>query len=355
MSWRWAGVRDMLFSGYICHVRRQRYAKVLLFLLAGCRTDVDLVAPEAQEKLVVYGILRADADTQYIRIGRLFVTRGNAAQYAAQTDLSVAAQVSLTDGNQTWIAVPETVIKSPDKPFFPIQVVYKVPLRPIPRTRYTLEVKVPDNPALNVRATTTVPSPPFIARPESIIYLAGSLPAYPVIDLTKRYTIQFFPQANIQLPSLAAGYELTFSFTYGEVRGGDTLWRTLTIGPRRLAPSAGTIQAYTLQAKELLSTAYANLSPFTYPYVYDNSRLSRAWAIYLSALDTALYNYLRVNDPATTDFTTVKPEYTNIENGLGVFGSVATAQRFFRIDSCSEYLLRLNDAPRPAGPCSLEE
>ncbi|RMF45919.1 MAG: hypothetical protein D6750_11090, partial [Bacteroidetes bacterium] len=69
---------------------------------------------------------------------------------------------------------------------------------------------------------------------------------------------------------------------------------------------------------------------------------------------TALYNYLRVNDPATTDFTTVKPEYTNVEGGLGVFGSAVPSRRYFRIDACSEYLLRLNNAPPPLGPCSLE-
>ncbi|MCX7764317.1 MAG: DUF4249 domain-containing protein [Bacteroidia bacterium] len=333
---------------------RQSYAKLAFSLiLIGCRTEVELVAPEARERLVVYGILRAEADTQYVRIGRLFVTKEDAAAYAARTDLSVAAQVKLTDGTHTWTALPETVIKVPDKPFFPVQVAYRFIMRPAPRTQYTLIVEVPEKPALNVQASTTVPSPPYIARPESLTYL-GALPAYPSLDLTKRNVIQFFPQSNIQLPSLAGGYEISFSFTYGEVRGNDTLWRTLYIGPRRIPSTGSGIQVYTLQDKELLTTAYSNLYPFSYPYVYDNSRLSRAWSLQITALDTALYNYLRVNDPANTDFTTVKPEYTNVQNGLGVFGSMATARRYFRIDSCSEYLLRLNNAPRPATPCSLE-
>ncbi|MCX8112319.1 MAG: DUF4249 domain-containing protein [Bacteroidia bacterium] len=333
---------------------RQIYTKILtLLVLVSCRTDVDLVAPEARERLVVYGILQAEADTQYIRIGRLFVTREDAASYAAQTNLSVAAQVKLTDGQQTWIALPETVLKTPDKPFFPVQVVYKFFMRPVPRTRYTLLVEVPDNPSLNVRAHTTVPSAPYIARPESIVFITA-LPSYPSVDLTKRYTIQFFPQSNLQLSSLAAGYELSFSFRYGEVRGNDTLPRLLSIGPRRIEATGSSTQTYTLQDRELLTTAYSNLFPFSFPYVYDNGRLSQAWSLQITALDTALYTYLRVNDPANTDFTTVKPEYTNVENGLGVFGSVATARRFFRIDSCSEYLLRLNNAPRPATPCSLE-
>lgn len=48
----------------------QSYAKLILIaLLVGCRTDVDLVAPEARERVVVYGILRTDRDTQFIRVG----------------------------------------------------------------------------------------------------------------------------------------------------------------------------------------------------------------------------------------------------------------------------------------------
>lgn len=321
--------------------------------LYGCRTDVELVAPEAREKLVVYGILRAEADTQYIRIGRLFVTREDAAAYAARTDLSVTAQVRLTDGQNTWLAVPETVVKTPQHPFFPLHVVYKIAMKPKTRTRYTLIVHVPDNPALDITAATVVPSIPYIARPESSAF-TGSSYAYPVIDLTKRYIVQFYPQFDTQLPALGAGYEISFSFTYGEVRGNDTIERTLNIGPRRIPSKGNGAQTYTLQEKELLTTAYANLSPFTYPYVYDNRPFSQAWRLQVTALDSALYNYLRVNDPANTDFTTIKPEYTNVQNGLGVFGATATAQRFFRIDSCSEYLLRLNNAPKPSTSCNLD-
>lgn len=332
----------------------QSYAKlILLVLLLSCKADVDLVAPEARERVVVYGILRTDRDTQYIRVGRLFVTREDAAAYAARADLSVQARVVLTDGQREWVATPETVAKVPDQPFFPVQVVYRLAMRPVPRTSYQLRVSVPERPDLSVSAEVVVPSPPYIARPESTIYLGGQ-PAYPGLDLTKRYVIQFFPQANTQLPSLAGGYELTFRFVYAEVRGRDTIPRELVIGPRRLPAQGSGIQTYTLQEKELLRTAYANLSDPTASYIYDNRLLSQAWSLSLTALDTALYNYLRINDPATTDFTTVKPEYTNIQNGLGIFGAAAIAHRYFRIDSCSEYLLRLNDAPAPLTPCSLE-
>jgi len=334
-------------------VWRQKYALLsIVWALVSCKTEVDLLAPEARERLVVYGILRPDTGRQYVRVGRLFVTREDAAAYAARTDLNVAAIVRLTDGQTVWTATPETVLKVPAQPFYPVQVVYRFDMRPEPRRRYVLLVEVPDRPDLSVRAATTVPSPPYIARPESLASL--NPPAYPGIDLTKRYVIQFYPQSNLSLPALAAGYELTFSFTYGEVVGTDTTWRTLVIGPRRLPQGGSGPQNYTLQEKELLITAYANLNNPAAQYVYDASRTSQAWQLQITALATALYNYLRVNDPATTDFTTVKPEYTNVEGGLGVFGSAAPSRRYFRIDACSEYLLRLNNAPPPLSSCSLE-
>lgn len=338
---------------YICAVWWQRYAFLSILLeLVSCKTEVDLVAPEARERLVVYGILRTDTSRQYLRVGRLFVTREDAAAYAARTDLNVAALVRLTDGQTVWTATPETVLKVPSQPFYPVQVVYRFDMRPEPRRRYTLSVEVPNRPDLSVRAATTVPSPPYIAKPETLASL--NPPAYPGLDLTKRYVIQFYPQFSLSLPALAAGYEVTFSFTYGEVLGTDTTWRTLVIGPRRVPQTGSGAQSYTLQEKELLVTAYANLNNPAARYVYDASRTSQAWRLEITALDTALYNYLRVNDPATTDFTTVKPEYSNVEGGLGIFGAAAPGRRYFRIDACSEYLLQLNDAPPPPGPCSLE-
>lgn len=324
--------------------------------MGGCSTEVELVAPEARERLVVYGILRTDSDSQYIRIGRLFVTRANALEYASQNNLSIKARVRLKDElGQEWVAIPETVEKIPSQPFYPIHTVYRFNMRPVPRRRYFLYVEVPENSSLNVEAATTVPSPPYLARPESVVYL-GPTPSYPSIDLTKKVFFTFFAQYEANLPVLAAGYELTFFFHYGKVVApGDTQRRTFWLGPIRVPHQPTTrAQTYTFAEKALLRQVYASIQPESGTFVYDASPLSQAWGLDLTAVDTALYQYLRANDPATTDFTTVKPEYTNVRNGLGVFGSAAPTRRYFRIDPCSEYLLRLNNAPRPYATCNLD-
>ncbi|MCS7162048.1 MAG: DUF4249 domain-containing protein [Bacteroidia bacterium] len=334
-------------------MQRQKYAIGLIFLGVGCRTEVDLIAPQAREQLVVYGILYPDRDTQYIRVGRLFVTREDAMAYAARTDLSVQAEVRVSDGNTTWLAQPETVVKIPHQPFYPVQVVYRLLMRPRPRQRYFLHINVPENPSLNVSATALVPAPPYIARPETVALFQGQ-PTYPIIDLMRPYDIQYFARVG-SAPAAAAGYEIRFTFRYGALQGPDTLWRTLSIGPYLVPAKAENAQVFTLREKQLLRTVYSNLYPFSQPYVYDESPFSQAWSLTVTALDTPLYNYLRINSPGTTDFTTVKPEYTNIRNGLGIFGAVATSRRFFRIDDCSRYLLRLNNAPPPPYPCKLED
>lgn len=325
-------------------------------MLGGCKVEVDLIAPEARERIVVYGILRGEDSIQYVRLGRLFVTREDAMAYAAHTNLNVAARVTITDGQMTWVGTPETLLKNPQMPFYPVQVVYRFSFRPQAGRRYTLQVSVPDDSTLNTQATTLVPPAPYIAKPETLIPLFGNQYAYPVWNLLQRYFVEFYPQANLSAPIRTPAYELRFLFRYGAVRSpGDTVWRALRIGPYRIVQGDNAYNRYQIAEKELFYTAYANLQEPGLAYVYDTSALSQAWQLELTALDTALYNYLRVNDPATTDFTTVKPEYTNVQNGLGIFGATNTARRFFRIDACSQYLLRLNDAPQPYPSCRLEE
>jgi hypothetical protein len=92
----------------------------LIWMVAGCRTDVDLIAPEARERIMVYAILKAHDSVQYVRLGRLFVTQEDAAAYAARTDLNVAARVKIIDLRDTsrqGVGVPETVLKVPDQLF----------------------------------------------------------------------------------------------------------------------------------------------------------------------------------------------------------------------------------------------
>ncbi|MGQ9862957.1 MAG: DUF4249 family protein [Bacteroidia bacterium] len=325
----------------------RKYTFFWVFVL-GCKTSVELIAPDAQDRTVVYAILNSDSALQYIRVGRLFVTRENAAAYAAQNDLSIQAQVSLTDGQTTWQATPIQVEKFPNKPFYPKQTLYRVAMRPIPGKTYTLRVQVENQPTLSVEAQTRVPLMPYITRPESLIPLSGNQLGYPSWNLSKKNFIEFYESWPVPPRSQVGAYELR------------VLLRTQTdtfriLGPIRfkdLNPRCqGVYQCYTLAEKELLYSGKARLGEKA--YTYDNSHLSQAWELQITAMDTALYNYLRINDPATTDFTTVKPEYTNIMGGLGIFGAISTGRRFFRIDACSEHLLRLNNTPPPSQDCVL--
>jgi hypothetical protein len=339
---------------------RQNYIIfTLIWMVAGCRTDVDLIAPEARERIVVYAILKAHDSVQYVRLGRLFVTRGDAAAYAARTDLNVATRVKIIDLRDTsrqWLGVPETVLKVPDQPFYPVQVVYRLAFRPEAGRVYRLIADVPDRPDLRVEAQCRVPPAPYIAKPETLLPQAGNQYTYPTWDLTKKYNVEFYSQFNTTLPPQTPAYELRVLFRYAQVRAaGDTLYKTLQIGPRRLFhQGTNPYQRYQVAEKEILLTAYANLQEPAQAYLYDSTALSQAWQLELTALDTILYNYLRINDPATTDFTTVKPEYTNVQNGLGIFGATNSSRRYFRIDACSQYLLRLNNAPPPSFTCTLE-
>jgi len=72
----------------------------------------------------------------------------------------------------------------------------------------------------------------------------------------------------------------------------------------------------------------------------------------VTCVDTALGNFIRGNDFRFVDFSTIRPQYTNLigERGqqvVGVFGSATSQQTFVKMTDCT--LARLNLRDRTAG------
>jgi len=84
------------------------------------------------------------------------------------------------------------------------------------------------------------------------------------------------------------------------------------------------------------------------------ANLPNAFRFEVTAVDSAIATYNFANDPAFTDFNTVRNEYTNVEgNGItiGVFGSINTGTASGQLSPCSMYLLELNNTPAPISAC----
>jgi hypothetical protein len=96
--------------------------------------------------------------------------------------------------------------------------------------------------------------------------------------------------------------------------------------------------------------------------VYDSRFLSQAARAEITAVDTFLTRYLQANSLSFTDFTTIRPEYTNITQidrqgvrtpGAGVFGSINLRSRYIRLGLCTRHLVGLNGTAAPSTSCRL--
>ncbi len=105
------------------------------------------------------------------------------------------------------------------------------------------------------------PPAPYIAKPETLLPQAGNQYTYPTWDLTKKYnvvpTLCSSPPCCRRRPPTSCG---CFSGMLQVRAAGDTVYKTLQIGPRRLVhQGTNPYQRYQVAEKEILLTAYANL------------------------------------------------------------------------------------------------
>lgn len=336
-----------------------------LLLVGSCSNDLDVNAPP-KDVYVVYGILNPKNEVQSIRIARAFQTESDALAYAKENDLSVKGlSVRLRyqprgGGPERVIELEETDTVRESSQFASSLTVYQT-REPIEQgATYFLEVRRPGEESLIVKSKTTVPGDPYLFRPSPDTInnidtdVRGNVASYPLALLTSnQYFIQFEKAAS-GVPQGAA-YEMRFFLKYSETPGGPE--KELVIGPTAFFSNSniacqGIISdrvicyRFGMSVQNNLNSRFRNGK-----FYYDESLMSKAARLEITAVDEGLYNYIRVNSPAFVDFTTVRPEYTNIEGGLGVFGSANSDSRYVRLNQCSKYLANLNDTPAPETQC----
>ncbi|MCE3007141.1 MAG: DUF4249 domain-containing protein [Bacteroidetes bacterium] len=320
-------------------------------LLAACSNELDPTA-KPKDLYVVYGILNPQASEQVIRVSRAFLIDGDLQAYAEANDLSLKqATVLLTDpeGNQISFRAKDT-LKEPGL-FTQASTVY-VSSAPIRNgLRYDLTITLPGEQPISLRARTVVPARPRITSPDSIRTGPGQTETYPQVDfnsdgLSIRFTPLTFSARN-QPPGRSFEYRIYFNYQLDgvpqpELRLGPAAPRTLTGDP-----SSG----FFVIGQSFQSFLQASLGRVAGLKTYDNGTLNQSTRIEVTALDDVLHDFLRVNSPAFTDINFIRPDYTNIEGGLGVFGSISVSYpRYVRLPACTEFLAGLNGTPNP-GDC----
>lgn len=281
-------------------------------VLTSCNQPFEPDGP-ANSKVVVYSILNGASSTQFVRLSTTYATapapslRGASVwmTYDGTTKQFRDTTVSTVDANGAPVDIP-------------VFVAYQMPITG--GSKYTLHVTDPSGLSADVRSTAL--QPPYFAINNTKV-LSRSVRAQIILNTT--------------FGSLSGAFVMRFYLDfYAFVNGGWELHRE-EVPARSYNEADGTI-VKVYPSLDLVSTFSASRTtvPITFDTLqYDQTRseiISRYTAapvvwlratFVLSQIDDVLYNYYYVNN-GPRDNSTIRmdqPDYTNIPQGLGVFGS----------------------------------
>lgn len=296
----------------------------LITIFISCETDFDLTS-DYQDVTVVYGLLNQDSNT-YIRINKAFLGKESALIMAKIPDsseynnLDVKLEELEIDGIDTSVFKTielDTIIIDNKKPgvfYYPYQKVYYTEEKLDEQRAYKLRIKVGGK--KEVTAVTKLIPDFTMKQPspygEDVDFLENPNPAY-------SSRIRWVAPENGKL------YEAMIRFTYKEIDAdNDTIIRFFDW-------DIGSLETDQTSGGQDLTISYASKN-FYYlceqKIPYQNSeeeanvkkRIAQRVDFIISIADEEFTTYMKVNELSSSAIQ-IRPVYTNINNGLGLFAS----------------------------------
>ena len=274
---------------------------LILALTISCETDFKTTA-DYQDITVVYGLIDSKEPIQYVKINKAFLSDSDVLTYAATPDsnqylykLEVAIEEWSTAGDKinTFILDTTTIYnKEPGTFYYPEQIIYKTEAPQYPyEIKYIIE-------GLN----DTVGVIYFWMNEESIYKLKIKNP-----ETGKEITAEF---------------ELRFN--YGEWKWGsqDTTYKYIVLASSSVsAPPSSNTMSYFYWDDQFFVAVDA-LIPYSDPAEEEavRERYTSFVDVVVSVAEEDFALYMEVNEPSTS-IVQERPNYSNIENGIGIFGS----------------------------------
>lgn len=295
----------------------RKFLLILLFplLFTSCETDFDLNA-EWKDITVVYGILNQNDDTHYIRIQKAFLGEGNVMQMALEADssfypsnLSVLIEEWNNNNLKRTLTLDTVTIddKEPGIFFSPEQVLYYTQADIDPANDYRLII-TNNTTGKIIKSECGLVNDFSITRP-----VANTQINFNVIG-TDFKTFAWRPAKN------AGQYQMIMRFNYLDVyfETNDTI-------PRHLDWTSPIVRSGTTAGSGDLEIRFTNETFFNLieahiPKLDEVIRFPENIELIFEVAATELSTYIDVNKPSSS-LVQERPEYTNIENGLGVFSA----------------------------------
>jgi hypothetical protein len=288
---------------------------VSLMLFNRCSNDVDINA-SYQQITVVYGLLDTNEDTTYLKINKAFLGEDNALIMAQIPDSSEFIQkldvkIWAEDDPQTIYTFDTTTLNNKEEGIFynPNQQVYYSAFQPLVDKNYKLEINLKDQ-QLTSETRTFEFSGFDISSP-------GFAKKIRIDDNTEPRQIEWFRKDE------APRYDVLVRFHFKEMWEGsaDTVYRHIDWYRNTVKSTSGEyVESYYTG-----NTFYVALDTYV-PYadadteakVLDRFTGKIDFIIYAGGIDLA--TYMEVNEPSSSIIQD-RPDYSNIENGIGIFSS----------------------------------
>lgn len=300
----------------------------MVFFFSMCSTELDLL-DDWKETTVVYGLLDQTQPKQYIRIQKAFLGPNNAYEMAQQydsinyvTQLDVRMERLYNDGiDSTIIFQPDTVYnKQPGDFYAPMYVIYSYPQSSTWFSEaYTYRLVINNASTGNeVTSTTSIVGDFRIESPNfGTIGFASNNPNYKV-------EIKWENAENARL------YQLVMVLHYTEVDINSVATAKTTsgwvIGEQNA--SASTVGSESMKFEPDGFYRFVGNS-----IAQDDNVVERrcdSVKFYVYACGEELLDYMNINGPSSS-IAQERPQYTNINNGLGVYSARTSTHKAYNL------------------------
>jgi hypothetical protein len=321
------------------------------FCLGSCETDIAVIAPK-RDVTIIYGLLEANQFRHYIRINKAFVGEEAAAEMAMQngineySDSEMAAQIieleadELTPTGKTWPLIATKIYSKEEGDFNndSNKVYYFDANLDVDKT-YKIECLVNiegEEPKTVTAVTNLLGNKSADGGIEQIRLnkprLSGNSSTNGGSDRTNDEV------AFVNNTDFAPGFEVAWTATDGGAlytsyfrlyyRDYDLNTNTvsldsvtLSVGSKNFEGKQGQVTFPGVNTKDYYSSLGRRVEDLDTAVVRNIKRVvSDTLQFFLEIGNKELTTYIEVNQP-TTGVVQERPEYTNVENGIGIFAS----------------------------------
>lgn len=317
---------------------------IITLFLGSCSNDLEINAPW-KDVTVVFGLLNKNETTHYVRISKAFLGEGDAIEFASQFD-SLYYDTTLLNVTVYQVYNGNVVDSFPCKVVTDIQKdpgIFSSPSQILYAFDATLTSSIRENSIYRLVVKNTRTGNIATSETELVKNITLAAPSNIMQE------IALYPQ-NATFIKWKTGengkmYELFLRFKYREysaLNPGDIVSKVVELNLGRITNDNTTgnkEMTMNIENATIYQALYAAIPKSTIENPMVRIADSLQFQINVAADD--MTTYLNVNQPSNT-IAQERPQYTNVENGLGLFSSRNSITRTKYLDDFTVDTLRRN-------------